>query len=60
MTGQEKLETCQFRSAETFQRRVRICCNNFQEISGFDCSIREIFPVNSDHCNNCKVFKAKQ
>lgn len=59
MTGEEKFNTCQHKSPEQYKRKVRICCNNYSEIEGFDCALREIFPLNFDHCQNCSLYQLK-
>jgi hypothetical protein len=60
MVGSEKFDTCQHKSTEQYKRQVRICCNNYQEIEGFDCTLREIFPLNPDHCTACTIYLPKE
>ncbi len=59
MDGEGKLNTCVHRSNETYERKVKICCNRFQDVIAYDCELREIFPLTVSHCENCEVYKEK-
>lgn len=56
----DKFEECKFRSKEIYTRKIRICCNNYKDVTAYDCPKREIFPLSSEHCNNCKEFEIKE
>ena len=55
----EKFNTCVYRSENTYKRNVKVCCNRFKEVEAYHCDKREIFPLNSDHCENCIEYLDK-
>ena len=60
MNGLEKLETCSNRSAGIVSKKIRICCNNFKDVDGYDCELRGIFPVTDVHCETCELYKGTE
>lgn len=52
-------ELCKYKSKDLYTRQVKICCNNYKDITAHDCPKREIFPLTPDHCNNCNIFTPK-
>jgi hypothetical protein len=55
-----KFDTCKHKSAEQYTRNVKICCGRFEEITGYDCPLRQIYPLNSEHCENCSLYQTKE
>jgi len=56
----EKYDKCAYKSAEQYTRKVKICCNNYKDVTAYDCEKREIFPLAPNHCEACQEFKAKE
>jgi len=54
-----KIDSCKHRSPEQYTRQVKICCGRSQEVTAFDCVLREIYPLSPDHCNQCNLFQPK-
>lgn len=55
-----KIDNCKHRSEEQYTRKVKICCNNYKDVEGYDCPLREIFPLNPEHCENCALYQPKE
>lgn len=59
MTGQEKFDTCQFRSIDKIEIGERSCCND-NRYWGYMCWQRNIENVTPAQCADCEQFLAKQ
>ena len=62
LTGNEKFDTCKFRSEYEESRFIKTChCveNSTIEMVGFVCDEANIFPVHAGVCQYCKFYKRK-
>ena len=61
LDGNYKFENCKHRSLEKRTTIIRRCpCQGGDyEDSGFDCSVRKIFKVDSNVCEYCYMFEKK-
>jgi len=60
--GEFKFNNCKYRSAEKRTTVVHRCAcqgGNYED-SGYDCSARKIFKVNSSVCDHCYMFERKE
>jgi len=46
-------DTCINRSETSIVKKVKTCCNNYQDIEGYNCNERNIFPLSHEICNGC-------
>ena len=57
--GQDKLDTCSFRSLSQEKRIFKPCCSQKQSIEGYHCLAHDLFPIKAEYCFFCTKFKEK-
>ena len=58
--GEDKFNTCQFRTAERITKRIAGgCCGQSRELTEFACDQLQIFPLAPVTCANCDVYVCK-
>ena len=60
MSGEEKLNTCRHRSLFIEIKEVHKCCDIYEKELGYNCELRNIFPLNKDICVHCGLYETKQ
>lgn len=55
----DKFQTCKHRSSEIISKKVKVCCNNWQDMQGFECPVKGYFPLNGNHCANCEAYQSR-
>lgn len=56
----ENFKTCRYRSEEKRTKTRKLCCGSSSSISGYTCSKRGIFNIQSEVCNICPVYDPKK
>lgn len=59
MSGEEKYNTCLFRSSEEVKKIIKRCSckgGNYEKV-GFFCNKKQLFDVNATDCEGCDQYK---
>jgi hypothetical protein len=59
MDGVQKFNNCANRSPGNVTKKVKVCCNNFKDLAGYECVKRGIFPLSTNVCEVCNEFLQK-
>lgn len=58
-TGEQKFQTCKFRSPEEIEKRFARCCGQSTIIKAFNCNKLNIFPLTLLNCISCNDYIKK-
>ena len=57
--GQEKFDSCQFRSPTRVKGPIKICCGRTREVNEYACEKLKVFPLQADKCTECNEYITK-